>query len=89
MGFAASLYNFVKMALIAEEVCKGKSSSDKKGVDNKELNLFQWGSIRLNLPGTDDPSRNRIRDVCQARSQPQGIVAATARLSPREPHVNK
>ena len=58
MGFAASPYNSVKMALIAEEVCKGDRHQTKRGKDNKELNPFQWKSIRLNLPGTDgyDPT---------------------------------
>ena len=45
MGFAASPYNSVKMALIAEEVCKGNRHQTKRGVDNKKLNPFQWDSI--------------------------------------------
>ena len=58
MGFAASPYNSVKIALIAEEVCKGNRHQTKSGVDDKELNPFQWDYIRLNLPGMDgyDPT---------------------------------
>ncbi len=39
MGFAASLFNSIKMAV---------------GWDGKEINLFQWKGIHLNLPGTKD-----------------------------------
>ena len=52
MGFVASPCNSLKMALIADEVCKGNRYQTGKGVDNKELNPIQWYSIWLNLPGT-------------------------------------
>ena len=51
MGFAVSPYNSVKMALIAKEVCKGNRHQTGKGVEIKELNPFQWHSVRSNLPG--------------------------------------
>jgi hypothetical protein len=39
MVFAASPYNsFIKMALVAEEICKGETGV---GCDGKELNPFQ------------------------------------------------
>ncbi len=40
MGFAASPYNSVKMALVAEEVCQGDHKEQGIGLDGKELNLF-------------------------------------------------
>ncbi len=53
MGFAASPYSSIKMmALVAEEVCRGNRQEAGIGLDGKELNLFQWKCIRLNLPGT-------------------------------------
>ena len=52
MGFAASPYNSIKMALVAEEVCKGNRLETGVGADEKELNPFQWKTISLNLPGT-------------------------------------
>ncbi len=52
MGFAASPYNSIKMALIAEEVCRGNQHKRGVGRDGKELNPFQWQLVRLNLPGT-------------------------------------
>ena len=42
------------MALIVEEVCRGNRHEEGVGLDGKELNLFQWKFIRLNLPGTKD-----------------------------------
>jgi hypothetical protein len=53
MGFAASPYNSIRMALVAEEICKGGRLETGAGVDGKELNPFQWNHIRLNLPGTE------------------------------------
>ena len=53
MGFAASPYNSIKMALVAEEVCKGDRRDTRVGLDGKELNPFQWDRIELNLPGTE------------------------------------
>jgi hypothetical protein len=41
MGFAASPYSSVKMALIAEEVCRGNRHEEEVGLDGKELNPFQ------------------------------------------------
>jgi hypothetical protein len=52
MGFAASLYNSIKMALVTEEACKGDRFQTGLGLDGKELNPFQWKSVWLNLPGT-------------------------------------
>ena len=45
MGFAASPYNSIKMALVAEEVCRGERHAQGLGEDSKELNPFQWASI--------------------------------------------
>ncbi len=58
MGFVASPYNSIKMALVAKEICKGDQFQTGLGLDGKELNPFQWESIQLNLPGTPkyDPS---------------------------------
>jgi hypothetical protein len=41
MGFAASPYNSIKMALIAKEICKGDCHDKRVGLDGKELNSFQ------------------------------------------------
>ncbi len=62
MGFAASPYNSIKMALVAEEVCKGDLRDTRVGLDGKELNPFQWDRIELNLPGTEgyDPCASWI-----------------------------
>ncbi len=54
MGFAASPYNSIKMALVAEEICKGDCFETGIGCDGKELNPFQLEVISLNLPGTKD-----------------------------------
>ena len=54
MGFAASPYCSVKMALVVEEVCRGDRHEEGMGSDGKELNPFQWRYVRLNLPGTND-----------------------------------
>ena len=50
MGFVASPYNSVKMALVAEEVCTGNISLNGTGANGKELNPFQWYLVHLNLP---------------------------------------
>jgi hypothetical protein len=52
MGFAPSPYNSIKMAMIVEEVAKGDRRQVGKGKDGRDLNPFQWESVRLNLPGT-------------------------------------
>jgi hypothetical protein len=52
MGFDASPYNSIKMALIAKEVCRGNQHKRGVGQVGKELNPFQWQYIQLNLPGT-------------------------------------
>ena len=52
MGFAASPYNSIKLALVAEDVCRGDRHEEGFGLDGKELNPFQWTHVRLNLPGT-------------------------------------
>jgi len=49
MGFMASPYNSIKMALVVEEICKGDQLETGVGVDWNELNPFQWNHIRLNL----------------------------------------
>jgi hypothetical protein len=54
MGFAASPYNSIKMALVAEEVCLGDCHEQGVGADGRELNPFQWESIHLNLPGSKE-----------------------------------
>ncbi len=54
MGFAALPYNSIKMALVAEEICKGNRHEEGVGIDGKELNPFQWKRVRLNLPGTKE-----------------------------------
>jgi hypothetical protein len=54
MGFAASPYNSIKMALVAKEVCKGNRLETGVGADEKELSPFQWKTISLNLPGTKE-----------------------------------
>ncbi len=40
MGFVASPYNFIKMALVAKEVLKGGRFKTGVGCDGKELNPF-------------------------------------------------
>ena len=52
MGFAASPYNSIKMALVAEEVCQGNRHEQGVKADGRELNPFQWESVWLNLPGS-------------------------------------
>ncbi len=53
MGYAALPYNSVKMVLVAQEVCWGDHKEQGIGSDGKELNLFQWDRIKLNLPGLE------------------------------------
>jgi hypothetical protein len=53
MGFTASPYSSIKMALVAEEICKGDQLETGVGVDGKELNPFQWNCVPLNLPGIE------------------------------------
>jgi hypothetical protein len=50
MGFAAS----IKMAMVAEEICKGNHFKTRVGWDGKEINPFQWKGIHLSLPRTKD-----------------------------------
>jgi hypothetical protein len=66
MGFAASPYNSIKMALIADKICRGDRHKEGVGADRKELNPFQWARIRLNLPGTKeyDPGKSWISKMC-------------------------
>jgi hypothetical protein len=45
MWFAPSSYNSIKIALVAEEVCRGYRHEQQLGKDGKEPNLFQWASI--------------------------------------------
>ena len=52
MGFAASPYNSIKMAMVAEEIFKEVQLETGVGVDGKELNPFQRNHVHLNLPGT-------------------------------------
>ncbi len=42
MGFAASPYNSIKLALVVEEVCRGDRHEEGVGLDGKEPNPFQW-----------------------------------------------
>ncbi len=51
-GFAASPYNSLKLAIVAEDVCRGDQHEKGFGLDGKDLNPFQWAHVRLNLPGT-------------------------------------
>lgn len=62
MGFTASPYNSIKMALIAKEIGQGDWHEEGVGADGKELNPFQWARIRLNLHGTKeyDPGKSWI-----------------------------
>ena len=53
MGFGPSPYNSVKMALIVEEISKGDRRQSNKGCDGRELNPFQWETVKLNLPGSE------------------------------------
>jgi hypothetical protein len=52
MGFAPSPYNLIKMALVVEEVSKGDRHQSNVGGDGRELNQFQWETVKLNLPGS-------------------------------------
>lgn len=52
MGFKSSPYNFVKMALVVEEVVKG-DCLDKS-------NIFQWEHVQLNLPGTSNYTPTKL-----------------------------
>ena len=54
MGFAPSPYNCIKTALIVEEIVKGDRWQTGFGSDGRELNPFQWQSVRWNLPGSHD-----------------------------------
>jgi len=51
MGFSLSPYNSVKMALIAEEICKGDRRQTSTDCGGRERNPFQWETVKLNLPG--------------------------------------
>jgi hypothetical protein len=53
MGFAASPYNSIKMAIIAEEICREDRCKEGRCADGRELNPFQWKRIQLNLPGME------------------------------------
>ena len=44
MGFAASPYSSVKMALVVKEVCRGSRHEEGLGLDGKELNPFSGNS---------------------------------------------
>ena len=52
MGFAASPFNSVKMALIVEEMVRGNRLDIAVDASGKESNPFQWKAIKLNLPGS-------------------------------------
>ena len=57
MGLRPSPYASVKVALVAVEICKSNRTETQVGADGGELNLFQWKSMRLNMPGMGyDPS---------------------------------
>jgi hypothetical protein len=51
---AASPYYSIKMALVAEEVCKGDCFEMGVGCDGKELNAFQCKRVELKLLGTKE-----------------------------------
>jgi len=57
MGFKPSLFNSVRMFLIAEEMIRG----DRHDTSNP----FQWEAIELNLPGKEGytPTRAWISDI--------------------------
>jgi hypothetical protein len=65
MGFVASPYNSIKMALVAKEICRGDRYEQGLGSDGKELNFFQWDMICLNLPGSKDfdPTKTWISKI--------------------------
>ena len=54
MGFAASPYNSIRMALVVEEVAKGDRHETGLGSNGTELNPFQWEAVRLNFLGSSD-----------------------------------
>jgi hypothetical protein len=72
MGFAASPYNSIKIALVAEEVCWEDRHEQGLGTDGRELNPFQWASVRLNLPGLEgyDPRKSWV-----SKMQADGRIA--------------
>jgi hypothetical protein len=45
MGFTASPYNSIKMALIAKEICKGDCHDERVGLDGKEQIRFSGGGF--------------------------------------------
>jgi len=73
MGFAASPYNSIKMALIVEEVVRGDRHETRLGANGAQLNPFQWASVRLNLPGQSgyDPT---LSWICKLRAD--GLLAS-------------
>ena len=52
-SYGVCCFPTIKMALVAEEVCRGDRHEQGLGEEGKELNPFQWASIRLNLPGSE------------------------------------
>lgn len=97
MGIKPSPYNSIKLALIAEEVCKGDRHETGVGADGRELNPFQWKSIRLNLPGPGyDPSlswvaklREDSRLACELLTfvDDERIAASDEELAYQAAHV--
>jgi hypothetical protein len=65
MGFVSSPYNSLKMALVAEEICRGDRHEQGLGSDGKELNPLMWERICLNLPGSKDyePTKSWISKI--------------------------
>ena len=51
MGFVASPYNSLKMALVTKEVSKENTCLNGTGANGKKINPLQWYLIHLNLPG--------------------------------------
>ena len=67
MGFVASSYNTIKIALIVEDTVNESRHKRGLGSDGIELNPFQWYWVRLNLPSlwTFNPCLSWISKLCQ------------------------
>ena len=62
MGFMSSPYDLVKIALLVKEVSKDDCHQSSTGCDGRDLNPFQWETVKLNLPGSKgyDPCESWI-----------------------------
>ncbi len=75
MGFAASPYNSIKMALVAEEVCKGDCFKTGVGCDRKELNASRKARPCSQTTGAWAGAIDHVLDelgVCVSTSQEKG-----------------